>query len=89
MHLHCFKSFEFFHVENCNYEDKVFKNIHEFIEHMKARMKGIEEQIDIFTTTILQTQTRLSAMSKDVYKNPAYGRHQLSRPMQIVGPIQM
>ena len=22
-------------------------------------------------------------------KNPAYGRHQLSRPMQIVGPIQI
>ena len=22
------------------------------------------------------------------YKNPAYGRHQLSQPMQIVGPIQ-
>ena len=24
-----------------------------------------------------------------VLKNPAYGRHQLSRPMQIVGPIQI
>ena len=26
---------------------------------------------------------------KDYLKNPAYGRHQLSRPMRIVGPIQI
>ena len=37
--------------------------------NIKARMKGIEEQIDIFTTTITQTQARVSAMEKDVYKN--------------------
>ena len=45
------------------------KNIHESIEHIKVRMKGIEEQIGIFTTTISQTQKRISAMEKDVYKN--------------------
>ena len=45
------------------------KNIHESIKQIKARMKGIEERIDIFTTTITQTQARVSAMEKDVYKN--------------------
>ena len=45
------------------------KNIQKSIEHIKVRMKGIEEQIGIFTTTITQTQTRISAMEKDVYKN--------------------
>ena len=45
------------------------KNIHESIEHIKVRMKGIEEQIGIFTTTITQTLTRIFAMEKDVYKN--------------------
>ena len=41
------------------------KNIQESIKHIK----GIKEQIGIFTTTITQTQTRISAMEKDVYKN--------------------
>ena len=27
--------------------------------------------------------------TETVYKNPAYGRHQLSRPMRIEGPIQI
>ena len=27
-------------------------------------------------------------MTKDYYKNPAYGRKRISRPMRIVGPIQ-
>ena len=28
-------------------------------------------------------------LRKDEYKNPAYGRHQLSRPVRIEGPIQI
>ena len=31
----------------------------------------------------------LSQSGKPLKKNPAYGRHQLSRPMRIVGPIQI
>ena len=27
--------------------------------------------------------------NNNVKKNPAYGRHQLSRPMRIIGPIQI
>ena len=30
----------------------------------------------------------ISLMLYNIIKNPAYGRHQLSRPMRIVGPIQ-
>ena len=45
------------------------ENIHDSIEQIKARMRGIEDRIDIFTTTITQTQARVSAMEKDVYKN--------------------
>ena len=32
---------------------------------------------------------RLAVACKLSDKNPAYGRHQLSRPMRIVGPIQI
>ena len=33
-------------------------------------------------------QTLLMKITHYMNKNPAYGRHQLSRPMRIVGPIQ-
>ena len=45
------------------------ESIHDYIEQIKARMKGMEERIDIFTTTITQIQARVSAMEKDVFKN--------------------
>ena len=32
--------------------------------------------------------TSLTKTMNNTQKNPAYGRHQLSRPMRIVGPIQ-
>ena len=56
-------------LKNLKNEDNVMENIHESIEQINARMKGIEERIDIFTTTITQTQARVFAMEKDVYKN--------------------
>ena len=40
---------------------------------------------------LLLSRTGLQFMANKQFrieKNPAYGRHQLSRPMQIVGPIQ-
>ena len=35
-----------------------------------------------------QTSVALHVLIEAEPKNPAYGRHQLSRPMRIVGPIQ-
>ena len=37
----------------------------------------------------LQKKTKNIKRDPKVLKNPAYGRHQLSRPMRIVGPIQI
>ena len=34
-------------------------------------------------------QSKCNDYGKGTIKNPAYGRHQLSRPMRIVGPIQI
>ena len=55
---------EFLYVEKhtYDYDNNLLKSIHESIENIKDRMKGIEEQIGIFTTTITQTQTRISMM---------------------------
>ena len=37
--------------------------------NIKARMKGIEEQIGIITTAITHTQTKLYAMEKNMCTN--------------------
>ena len=39
---------------------------------------------------VVQTFDRVAfTLTRNLTKNPAYGRHQLSRPMRIVGQIQI
>ena len=46
---------------------------------------------DVSGDAILKTKVNIVStfFGKLLNKNPAYGRHQLSRPMRIVGPIQI
>ena len=37
----------------------------------------------------LQTIQFMPSVSENLSKNPAYGKHQVSRPMRIIGPIQI
>ena len=63
------------HINFTNYEG------HEVSEqnHLNQN-KGIDESDKAIVSEMLNVQAN--------NKNPAYGRHQLSRPMRIEGPIQ-
>ena len=45
---------------------KIFEN---YVVEIKGFVKGIEEKLNTLDTVIKETQTRLSAMQKDVYNN--------------------
>ena len=62
------KSCEFLHIENPNVDETILENIQNTVGKIKVNIKNIEDQIMIMNTAITQTQKRLSAMEKDVYK---------------------
>ena len=41
------------------------------------------------SVSVVVSRLALGLVARTVKKNPAYGRHQLSRPMRIVGQIQI
>ena len=53
----------------------------------QARLSAAQEQTKQKTLKLKVLTKQL--INVDLLKNPAYGRHQLSRPMLIVGPIQI
>ena len=61
--------FEFLHNEKPNVGDTILENIQYTIGQIKVNITNIEDQIMTMNTAITQTQTRMSAMGKDVYTN--------------------
>ena len=63
------RSCEFLHIEKSLGNENNLEDIENSFGKIQAMVKGIEDKIVIINTTITQTQTRLSAMEKDVYKH--------------------
>ena len=61
----------------------MLRNINWNKKSLIRETSNLSTNADSRTDTILE---RLRDLSK---KNPAYGKHQLSRPMRILGPIQI
>ena len=60
---------EFVHNENFLKSNESIKSIQDSIVDIKGFVKGIDEKIDGLDIVIEDTQIRLSAMEKDVYRN--------------------
>ena len=63
------KHFEFLLIERPHVNYTILENIQYTIGPNKEYVNNIEDQIMIINTTIVHTQTRLSSMENDVYKN--------------------
>ena len=58
---------------------------------MKVRMAANNGNLDVVNANLDVVNVNLDVGNDNLnarIKNPAYGRHQLSRPMRIEGPIQ-
>ena len=55
--------------------------------HRQKLISQMEQFIPNFSLLAAKRQLEIIMMGFE-YKNPAYGRQRISRPMQIVGPIQ-
>jgi hypothetical protein len=63
------QSCEFLHTGNILENNDNIENFQNYVVEIKGFVKGIEEKLNTLGTVIKETQTRLSAMQKDVYKN--------------------
>ena len=67
------QSFEFLHTGNIRKNNENIENFQNCVVEIKSFVKGIEEKLNTLDTVIKKTQTRLSAMQKDVYNNNQIG----------------
>ena len=74
-------------VHNCNFEQsKITFHNHTFV---RTKITAHKHNFGLPKWTLVQIYGYMWFISKITQKNPAYGRHQLSRPMRIVEPIQI